>query len=128
MKTTKNEIKTQAVEQNKERAGFITNVMPVLGKTGEYLYFFLPGDITITDNANRFKGLLGIEYTPKAPTTEKREFVPRPGLHAKIRIGLSKDGQWVTVYLPGNMGKIVNHRNAYLYVLGLPYEKKTQAA
>ncbi|MGK5087331.1 hypothetical protein WDW86_07215 [Bdellovibrionota bacterium FG-2] len=128
MKTNQNETKNQAIEQNKERAGFITNVMPVLGKTGEYVYIFLPGEITITEHVNRFKGLLGIEYTPKAPATEKREFVPRLGLQAKVSMALSQDGQWVTIYLPGNMGRIVNHRHAYMHILGLPYEKKSRAA
>lgn len=126
MKT--NEMQSQSKDQNNSRAGFITNVMPVLSKSGEYLYYFLPGEVTITEHVNRLKGLLGIDYTPKAGNAEKREFVPRAGLHAKIRIGLSQDGQWVTVYLPGNLGKIVNHRNAYLYALGLPYEKKSRAA
>lgn len=128
MKTNKNEIKNQPVEISKERTGFNTSIMPVMGKTGEYVYFFLPGDITITEHVNRFKGLLGIEYTPKAPATEKREYSPRLGLQAKIRLSLSADGQWVTVYLPGNMGRISNHRNAYLHILGLPYEKKSKAA
>jgi hypothetical protein len=84
-------------------------------------------EITIIEHANRFKGLLGLEYTPKAPS-EKREYIPRPGLHAKIRLGLSKDGQWVTVYLPGNMGKISNHVNAYKHIFKVAYEKKTKAA
>ena len=126
-------MKTNAQETNQEatqatqRTGFYTNIMPVLGKTGEYVYFFLPGEITITEHANRFKGLLGIDYTPKTPG-EKKEFVPRLGLHAKIRISISKDGEWVTLYLPGNMGKISNHSNAYRYIFKQPYSKKTQAA
>ena len=128
MKTIKNETKTQTAEVTQERAGFYTNIMPVLGKTGEYVYFFLPGDITITEHVNRFKGLLGLEYTPKAPQTEKREYAPKLGLQAKVRIGISKDNQWVTLYLPGNLGRISNHRHAYLHLLKLPYEKKTQAA
>ena len=128
MKTNKSEIKNQTIKLSKERTGFNTSIMPVMGKTGEYVYFFLPGDITITEHVNRFKGLLGIEYTPKAPATEKREYSPRLGLQAKIRLSLSADGQWVTVYLPGNMGRISNHRNAYLHILGLPYEKKSKAA
>ena len=121
MKTNQNETKNQAAEQSKERTGFSTSAMPVLGKTGEYLYFFLPGDIVITEHANRFKGLLGIAYTPKPASAEKRESSPRLGLHAKIRVGISKDGQWVTVYLPGNMGRITNHRNAY--ILNRPFRQ-----
>ena len=128
MKTNQNETKNQVAEQTKERSGFVASTMPVLGKTGEYLYFFLPGDITITEYANRFRGLLGLAYTPKAQTAEKREYVPRLGLQAKIRVSLSKDGQWVTIYLPGNMGRITHHRNAYLHAMGLPYEKKSRAA
>lgn len=127
MNTNQNETKNQASEQSKERTGFNTNMMPVLGKTGEYVYFFLPGDIVITEHANRFKGLLGIKYTPKPQPAEKREYQPRLGLHAKIRVGLSNDGQWVTIYLPGNMGRITHTRNAYLRILGLSYEKKNQA-
>ena len=57
-----------------------------------------------------------------------KEAVKARGLQAKIRLSLSADGQWVTVYLPGNMGRISNHRNAYLHILGLPYEKKSKAA
>ncbi len=128
MKTNQNEINDRDREQSKERTGFSTSIMPVLSKTGEYIHFFLPGDIVITEHANRFKGLLGLEYTPKAQTTEKREYAPRVGLHAKIRVGLSRDAQWVTIFLPGNMGRIVNHRNAYMHALGLPYEKKAKAA
>ena len=128
MKTNMNETNTQTVKPINERTGFNTSIMPVLGKTGEYVYFFLPGDITITEHANRFKGLLGIEYTPKAPATEKREHSPRLGLQAKIRLGLSNDGQWVTIYLPGNMGRITNHRNAYMHIFKIAYEKKAKAA
>lgn len=126
MKTNKQENTNQTTTQATQRTGFYTNIMPVLGKTGEYVYFFLPGEITITEHANRFKGLLGIDYTPKAPG-EKKEFVPRLGLHAKIRVGLSQDGQWVTIYLPGNMGKISNHVNAYKHIFKVPYEKKHAA-
>jgi hypothetical protein len=97
MKTNKNETKSETVESTQERPGFYTNIMPVLGKTGEYVYFFLPGDITITEHVNRFKGLLRLEYTPKAPSTEPREYTPKLGLQAKVRVGVSKDGQWVTV-------------------------------
>jgi len=57
-----------------------------------------------------------------------RGITPRLGLQAKIRFGLSKDGQWVTLYLPGNMGKISNHINAWKHILKVPYEKKNQAA
>ena len=42
MKTNKNEIKNQPVEISKQRTGFNTSIMPVMGKTGEYVYFFLP--------------------------------------------------------------------------------------
>ena len=128
MKKSKNETTNAVVEITKERTGFNTSIMPVLGKTGEYVYYFLPGDITVTEQVNRIKGLLGIEYTPKTPAAEKREYTPRLGLHAKVRMSLSKDGQWVTLYLPGNMGRVSNHRNAYLHILGLPYEKKTRVA
>lgn len=110
------------------RNGFYTNVMPVLGKTGEYVHYFLPGDVVITEHANRFKGLLGIPYTPKAPSVEKKEFTPRVGLQAKVRIGLSKDGQWVTVFLPAGMGRISSHINAFKYLFKVPYERKTKAA
>jgi len=54
IKTNKAEIKNQTVEMSKERTGFNTSIMPVLGKTGEYIYLFLPGDITITEHVNRF--------------------------------------------------------------------------
>jgi hypothetical protein len=128
MKTNESEIKSESVEMNRRRAGFNASIMPVMGKTEEFVYFFLPGDITITEHANRFKGLLGIEYTPKNPSTEKREYTPRLGLHAKIRLSLSRDGQWVTVYLPGNMGRITHHRNAYLHLLSIPYQKKSKVA
>ena len=70
--------------------------------------------------------MLGIAYTPKAPA-EKGEFKPRYGLYAKVRIGLSEDHQWVTVYLPSNMGKIVNHINAYKHIFGVAYEKKAKS-
>ncbi len=128
MNSNQSETQKPAINLNTARAGFFTNIMPSLGKTGEYVYFFLPGEITITEHVNRFKGLLGLEYTPKAPAVEKREYIPRLGLQAKIRLGVSKDGQWVTIYLPGNMGQIRNHRNAYMHILGLPYEKKSKAA
>ena len=127
MKTNKQEITNQEVTPSKERAGFVTNIMPVLSKNEEYVYFFLPGDMTIVEHANRLKGVLGIPYTPKAASSEKREYAPRTGLHAKVRIFKSQDGQWVTVVLPGNMGKIVNHINAYKYAFKLPYEKKVKA-
>jgi len=75
MKTITQETKQEVISAT-QRAGFYTNIMPVLGKTGEYVYFFLPGEITITEHVNRIKGLLGLEYTPKTPG-EKKEFVPR---------------------------------------------------
>ena len=104
-----------AAPTGKPYTGFNMSVMPVLSKTGEHILFYLPGDITITEHVNRFKGLLGLSYTPKAPTersAERQDFTPRLGMHAKVRVGLSKDGQWVTLYLPGNM-KVSNHVNAY---------------
>jgi hypothetical protein len=109
------------------RTGFYTNIMPVLGRDGETLYFFLPGEMTVIEHVNRFKGLLGIDYTPKMPSVEKLAARQRYGLHAKVRVGLSEDGQWVTVYLPGNMGRISNHINAYFHALKHPYEKKVKA-
>jgi hypothetical protein len=131
MKTNKQEIttietalSTQTLPST-QRTGFFQNIMPVLGKDGETVYLFLPGEMTIAEPANRFKGLLGIPYTPKSPT-ERSELKTRYGFHAKIRIGLSQDKQWVTIYLPGNLGRIVNHINAYNYLFGIPYEKKTR--
>ena len=47
MKTNKQETTKPEVTQSTQRTGFYTNIMPVLGKTGEYVYFFLPGEITI---------------------------------------------------------------------------------
>ena len=123
---TNNQIKTEQVTQNAERSGFYTKVMPVLSKDGEYVYFFL-GEMTVTEHANRFKGLLGIEYTPKLPG-EKAKPTPRVGLHAKIELSLSKNKEWVTIYLPGNLGKISNHVNAYKHIFGVQYSKKTQVA
>lgn len=133
MKTTINKPENvQAQQANGEattpRTGFYTNTMPVLGKTGEYVHYFLPGDVVITEHANRYKGLLGIPYTPKAQSAEKKEFTPRAGLHAKIRIGLSRDGQWVTVFLPAGMGRISNHVNAFKHIFKVPYERKARAA
>ncbi len=52
MKTNQNETKSQAVEQHKERTGFSASTMPVLSKSGEFVHFFLPGDIVITEYAN----------------------------------------------------------------------------
>ena len=128
MKTNEQEIKqTEVTQATKPQTGFNTSVMPVLSKNGEYVYYFLPGDITITEHSNRFKGLMGLPYTPKAPA-EKTEFKPRLGMHAKIRLGLSKDGQWVTLYLPGNMGRISNHVNAFKHIFKIPYEKKARVA
>lgn len=129
MKSKTQETKLEAPKQNPVASGFITNVMPVLGKTGEYVYFFLPGDITITEHANRIKGVLGIEYTPKSKPTERREYQPQLGLHARIqRITLSQDGEWVTIHLPGRLGKICNHINAYNFIFQRPYVKKAQPA
>ena len=127
MKTNEQEIKQTEVTQTTQRTGFNTSIMPVLSKNGEHVFFFLPGEITICEHSNRFKGLLGLPYTPKA-VTEKTEFKPRLGMHAKIRVGLSEDGQWVTLYLPGNMGTIRNHRHAYLHIFKVPYTKKTRVA
>ena len=127
MKTNEQKSTQTEVNQNvRQLTGFNTSIMPVLSKNGEHVYFFLPGEITITEHSNRFKGLLGLPYTPKAPA-EKTEFKPRLGMHAKIRVGLSKDGQWVTLYLPGNMGRISNHVNAYKHIFKIPYEKKPRA-
>ncbi len=121
---------TQVVQENSApvKTGFYMNAMPIVSKANDLVFFFLPGDMVITEHANRFKGLLGLEYTPRTPSTEKREYFPRIGFQAKIRIGLSSDGQWVTIYLPGNMGQIRNHRNAYLRAFGLPYERKVKIA
>jgi len=133
MKTNAQEIKqtetkqAEAAPNTKPYTGFNMSIMPVLSKSGEHVLFFLPGDITITEHANRFKGLMGLPYTPKAPV-EKTEYKPRLGMHAKIRVGISQDGQWVTLYLPGNMGRISNHINAYKHIFKIPYEKKTRAA
>jgi hypothetical protein len=128
MKTKDQEIKQTDVNQNtKPITGFNMSIMPVLSKNGEHVYFFLPGEISICEHSNRFKGLLGFPYTPKSPS-EKSEFRPRLGLAAKVRVGLSQDGQWVTIYLPGNMGRISNHINAYKHIFKVPYEKKTRVA
>lgn len=99
--------------------------MPVLSKDGEYVYFFLP-DMTVVEYANRFKGLLGIEYTPRAKE-ERAKPAPRAGLHAKVQISLSQNKEWVTIYLPGNLGKISNHINAYKRVFKVEYTKKERA-
>jgi hypothetical protein len=123
------ETKTETAPTGKPYTGFNMSVMPVLNKNGEHVHFFLP-DIVITEHVNRFKGLLGLQYTPKAPAekmAEKADYKPRLGMHAKVRVGISKDGEWVTLYLPGNMGRISNHKNAYLHILKLPYERKTRA-
>ena len=127
MKTNEQKSTPTEVTQNvRQLTGFNTSIMPVLSKNGEHVYYFLPGDITICEHSNRFKGLLGFPYTPKAPA-EKTEFKPRLGMHAKIRVGLSKDGQWVTIYLPGNMGRISNHINAFKHIFKIPYQKVTRA-
>lgn len=105
------------------RPGFHLNVMPVLSKDGNYVRFFL-GDMTVTEHANRFKGLLGMEYVKKEATERTPEFTPRVGLHAKVRVFLSQDREWVSVVLPGNLGRISNHINAYKYIFKVPYEKK----
>jgi hypothetical protein len=128
-----NEQKNSQIETNqntKPAAGFNMSVMPFLSKDGEYVRFFLPGEITITEHANRFKGLLKLPYTPKTPTTpiaDRGDYKPRLGLNAKIQVGLSRDGEWVTLYLPGNMGRIRNHVNAYKHLFKVPYEKKSRA-
>lgn len=127
MRTNNQEITTAENAMAPQRAGFFTNIMPVLGRDGETVYFFLPGEMTVTEHMNRFKGLLGLDYTPKAPL-ERGLSRKRYGFFAKVRVGLSQDGEWVTVYLPGNLGKIVNHRNAYLHAFKLPYEKKGTVA
>ena len=67
-----------------------------------------------------------LKVAPKAPA-ERMQARKRYGFFAKIRIGLSQDSEWVTLYLPGNLGRIVNHRNAYLHAFKLPYEKKQRA-
>jgi hypothetical protein len=122
--TTKSEI-TQ-IPQATPRTGYYQNIMPVLSRDGETVFVFLPGEMTVVEPANRFKGLLGIKYEPKAPT-DRSELKTRYGFHARVRLGISQDGQWVTIYLPGNMGKVVNHVNAYNHIFGIPYEKKVKA-
>lgn len=131
MKTNKQEstkIETTEVPQiiqSTQRTGYYQNIMPVLSRDGENVYLFLPGEMMVVEPANRFKGLLGIPYTPKAPT-ERTELKTRYGFHARVRLGFSPDRQWVTVYLPGNMGRVVNHVNAYNHIFGVPYEKKAK--
>ncbi len=123
---TNNEINNdQTATNTTQRAGFHANVMPVLSKDGEYVYFFLP-DMTVVEYANRFKGLLGIEYTPKAKE-ERSKPTPRSGLHAKVQLSLSQNKEWVTIYLPGNLGKISNHVNAYKSIFKVEYTKKERA-
>lgn len=85
---TNSQNKNDQATQTTERSGFHTKVMPVLSKDGQFVYFFL-GEMAITEHANRFKGLLGIECSPKTPG-EKSKPTPRAGLHAKIDISLSK--------------------------------------
>lgn len=125
METNNQATQQQSTNNKTERAGFHTNVMPVLSKDGEYVYFFLP-DMTVVENANRFKGLLGIEYTPKAKE-DRIKSAPRTGLHAKVQISLSQSKEWVTIYLPGNLGKISNHVNAYKRIFKVEYTKKERA-
>lgn len=129
MKTNKQEsTKTEAtpITQATPRTGFYQNIMPILARDGETVIIRLPGEMMIFEPANRFKGLLGIKYEPKAPV-DRSELKTRYGFHARVRLGLSQDGQWVTIYLPGNMGRIVNHVNAYKHIFGIPYEKKVRA-
>jgi hypothetical protein len=125
METNTQQSKQQQAQSN-ERPGFYINVMPVLSKDGNYVRFFI-GDMTITEHANRFKGLMGLAYTPKE-TGEKQEYIPRVGLHAKVKVFLSNDKEWVTVALPGNLGRIRNHVNAYKHIFGVAYEKKAKKA
>lgn len=122
---TNNQSNTEQA-QSTGRPGFYINVMPVLSKDTNYVRFFV-GDMTVTEHANRFKGLLGLEYTKKE-AAEKQEYTPRAGLHAKVKVFLSDDKEWVTVVLPGNLGRIRNHANAYKHIFGVPYEKKAKKA
>ncbi|MBS1983214.1 MAG: hypothetical protein JST16_03500 [Bdellovibrionales bacterium] len=126
MKTKNNQPNQESITEQAPvptRPGFHINVMPVLSKDGNYVRFFL-GDMTVTEHANRFKGLLGMEYERKEASERTQEFTPRVGLHAKVRIFLSQDREWVSVVLPGNLGRISNHINAYKYIFKVPYEKK----
>lgn len=128
MKTKSNQQQPSTEEtQVPSRPGFYFNAMPVLSKDKNYVRFFI-GDMSITEHANRFKGLLGLEYTKKEPATERQEFTPRAGLHAKIKVFLSDDKEWVSIVLPGNLGRIRNHVNAYKHIFGVSYEKKAKAA
>lgn len=123
---TNNQIKIEPNINNPERSGFYTKIMPVLSKDGGFVYFFV-GKMIVTEHTNRFKGLLGIQYDSK-PTIEKSNPTPRAGLHVKIELSLSKNKEWVTIYLPGNLGKICNHVNAYKHIFGVKYTKKPQFA
>lgn len=49
------------------------------------------------------------------------------GFFAEPRISLSKDGQYLLHFLPGNM-IVRKHINLYKKILGIPYEPKTAVA
>lgn len=46
------------------------------------------------------------------------------GFFAQPRAFLSKDGEYLTLTLPGGM-LVRKHRNFFLHVLGVPYERKS---
>ena len=45
------------------------------------------------------------------------------GFFAQPRAYLSKDGEYLTLVLPGGM-LVRKHRNFFLHILGVPYQKK----
>lgn len=52
---------------------------------------------------------------------------PVQGFYAQPRAYLSKDGEYLTLVLPGNM-IIRKHVNFFKAILGVPYVRKTKSA
>ncbi|MEO5970808.1 MAG: hypothetical protein ABIQ95_12850 [Bdellovibrionia bacterium] len=82
----------------------------------------------MTETANRFKALLGLPFEGPEKTFDLKMQGPKLGFSARARIEVSPNREWVTIYLPNNMGRICNHVNAYKHIFGIPYEKKAPSS
>lgn len=67
-----------------------------------------------------------MEKENQVQTQPTNQNAPTQGFFAEPRIALSRDGQYLLHFLPGNM-VVRKHINLYKKILGVPYVPKAAA-
>lgn len=116
-------------EQKNQTQGFIANPKVFKSEDGERILHWLPGGMRIEMPVNFYKSILGVEFTRKEASDEKKAEVPRKkvyGFVAKPNVYLSRDGQYlIHTVLDIRICKPVNF---YKSILGLEFTPKAKSS